>query len=332
MGNIEITKKVAKISKITGFTRLSYFLNKKRKRTIAYHNIVPDRYWDDSFHLDYSTRESSFKSQLDIMKKRLGVSLDTEDTSKVTITFDDGYLNQYSIASKIMDDKDIQGYFFCAANILNNKRVLVMDSLQYWFSYVPYGKYNIDDINLNIKDRESRKIEYIKIQSVLDLELSEKIEKLLDSTYPFSKIDIDEEFYNIRFGIIGEENINKMKKRGHKIGAHSTNHIRLSNLSIKNLDQDISTCANMIDREYNTNIFCYPFGGNEDINNNVIEITKNKGFEKAFAYCNIPLSEGYNNFFMPRMILPDSCDEDLIEFTLSGAKYMIKYRRLLPKY
>lgn len=334
MASLEIMKKVAKISKITGFTKLSYILNKNRKRTIAYHNIIPDKYWDNSIHLNHSMKESSFKKQLDIIEKRFGCTLDIYDKSKVTLTFDDGYLNQYSVASKIMDNKNMQGYFFCTANVINNNEAFIMDKLQYWISYVPYGVYNIEefDIELNINTEDSRKSEWKKISNIIGDIPIEQVEYLLDKTYPFEKIRIDTDFYKLRFEGINKNQLNEMKINGHKIGAHSAYHKRLSAMSGEELKVDISVCSDMLDRTYNTNVFCYPFGSIGDINKAVIETIRENGFKNAFAYSNNPIGEGYDEYFMPRIFIPDTDESDIIEFILSGAKHFISFRKLLPKY
>lgn len=334
MASLETMKKVAKISKITGLTSLCYKLNKNRKRTIAYHNIIPDKYWDDSLHLAHSMKESSFRKQIEIIKERFGCTLDIRDLNKVTVTFDDGYKNQYSLASKILDDENIQGYFFCTANVINNNEPFIMDKLQYWISYVPYGVYNLDEINivLNIKDKNSRKTEWEKISDIIGLVEIEKIEKMLDKLYPLDNIKINENFYKLRFKEISNDELEQMKARGHKIGAHSANHKRLSIMNNEELKNDINICKDMLGNIYNTNIFCYPFGSIEDINETVLENIKQNGFKSAFAYSNNPIEEGYNEYFMPRMFLPDTNNENIIEFILSGAKHFMSFRSLLPKY
>lgn len=334
MASLETIKKVAKISKITGFTSLCYRLNKNRKRTIAYHNIIPDQYWDDSLHLAHSMKESSFVKQLDVIQDRFGVTLNVDDVNEATITFDDGYLNQYSVASKIMNHKDLKAYFFCTANIINNNEAFIMDRLQYWFSYVPEGVYNLDEINivLNIKDKESRKIEWQKISDIIGPIEIERIEKLLDDKYPFRDISINKEFGSLRFRGISKIQLKEMKEKGHKIGAHSTNHKRLSIMDERELKKDIDMCGSMLDKVYNTKVFCYPFGSLGDINENVLKNIKDNGFHSAFAYSNNPIKEGYNEYFMPRMFLPDTDDAEIINFVLSGAKHFISFRKLLPKF
>lgn len=335
MASLETMKKVAKISKITGFTSLCYKLNKNRKRTIAYHNIIPDKYWDDSLHLAHSMKESSFIKQLEVIQDKLGITLDIYDINKATITFDDGYLNQYSVASKIMDEKNIKGYFFCTVNVINNNEAFIMDRLQYWFSYVPEGVYNLEEINiiLNIEDENSRNTEWDKISDVIleGVEI-ERIEKILDSLYPFKKIKVDKNLYKLRFTGISKEQLNEMKINGHKIGAHSANHKRLSDMSSEELYEDISLCSSMRPEIYNTKVFCYPFGSIEDISKEVIDIIKDRGFNSSFAYSNNPIEEDYNNYFMPRIFLPDTDNKDIIDLILSGAKHFMSFRNLLPKY
>ncbi|MDU2673328.1 MAG: polysaccharide deacetylase family protein [Clostridium sp.] len=338
MANIDTLKKVAKISKYTGFTSLCYFLNRNRKRTIAYHNVIPDKHWDNSIHLAHSMKESSFRKQIEVIKKKFDFDLDIYNPKTITLTFDDGYLNQCTVASKVLDENDLNGYFFCVADLINNKKTLDMDMLQYWISYVPYGEYNVEEINLslNIRDKQSRKSEWQKISDKLDegIKLCD-MKNILDNIFKFEelkKATNHNEMYKIRFNPIDFEGINKMKKNGHKIGAHTAKHLRLSRLSKYELIEDISICKYNMDKLYNTKIFCYPYGSQKDISEEVIEELKKSNFTHSFSYSNGPLNGmDYNDYFMPRMFIPDTDDEELINFVLSGAKHFFSFRKLLPK-
>lgn len=338
MASVEALKKIARISKYTGFTSLCYFLNRNRKKTIAYHNVIPDELWDDSLHLDHSMKESSFKKQVEVIKKRFKVDLDIDNSKTLTITFDDGYLNQFTIASKILDDNNIKAYFFCVDDLINNKKTLDMDVLQFWVSYVPYGKYLISKINLelNINSEADRELCWKKISDKLDegIKLIDMV-VFLNESYQLNEIinsdTYNKEMYKLRFSSIDIENIQAMKNKGNLIGAHSAKHLRLSTLNKEALEEDIRICADNIDKLYNTKVFCYPYGSVQDISNKVIDVVKGNGFEKAFAYSNGALKGyKYNEYFIPRIFLPDSDDEDLIEFVLSGAKHLIAFKKLLP--
>lgn len=338
MADMGTLKKVARISKVIGFTRLCYFFNRNRKRVIAYHNVIPDKFFDDSLHLAHSMRESSFKVQLDVMRRRFKVSTDIEDVKSLTITFDDGYLNQYEIASKAMDRYNLKGYFFCVDDLISKGDPILMDRLQYWVSYVDEGTYKLEELNvtLELKNKESRKLQWNKISNLLNSGVTqEKVEEEFEKAFSFKNIKGPKaKFLKLRFAPISKSTLKTMKENGHFIGAHSAHHRRLSLMSEEKLNEDVDICKNSSGATFNTNVFAYPYGSKEDISSTVVELIEKAGFTEAFAYSNGPLKGAfqYNKYFMPRMFLADTSDKDLIDFTLSGAKHFIAFRRLLPKW
>lgn len=338
MADISTLKKVARISKVTGFTRLCYFFNRNRKRVIAYHNVIPDKFFDDSLHLFHSMKESSFKAQLEVMRKRFRVSTDIEDVKSITLTFDDGYLNQYEIASKAMDRRNMKGYFFCVEDLISNGNPILMDMLQYWVSYVEEGTYKLEELNitLELRNEESRKLQWNKISELLNSGVTpEKVEEAFEKAYSFKYIKgPKEKFLKLRFAAIPKSSLKAMKEKGHYIGAHSAFHRRLSLMNEEQLKEDIDICKKAKENILNTNVFAYPYGSKEDISTTVLDIIAKAGFTRAFAYSNGPLKGEfqYNKYFMPRIFLADTSDKDLIDFTLSGAKHFIAFRRLLPKW
>lgn len=338
MASLDKLKKFAKVSKWSGLTSICYFFNRNRKRIIAYHNVIPDKYWDNSLHLKHSMKESSFRKQIEVINKKFHVSLDLDDKKSVTLTFDDGYLNQGLVASEILDENNINGYFFCVEDLINRNKALDMDLLQYWISYIPLGNYLIKEINLEIiiNSNEDREIQWEIISNKLDEGISLRdMRRFLDNSYSFNKLMQKEhkgnEMYDLRFLAIGLEKIEDMKRKGHKIGAHSSKHKRLSKLNKDELKEDIKICNQMMRKVYNTEVFCYPYGSIEDVTDDVIKEVKKNGFKKALAYSNSPLKNGqYNEYFIPRIFLPDTNDEDVIDFILSGAKHFMLFRKLFP--
>ncbi|MDY3959735.1 polysaccharide deacetylase family protein [Romboutsia timonensis] len=325
-----------KTSKVTGVTNLFYKLNKDRKIILAYHNVIPDKYFNDYIHLDYSIRESQFRKHLDVIKRRFNVGVDLYNTKEITITFDDGYKNQYSIASKILDEYNMNGYFFYVADLLEEKDILSIDKIQYWLDHVCPGKYENKKYNLvlDIEDTTSRRNQWIKIQTLIDNKVSfDEICDILNDMYRFEDININKKFYDLRFTPIKKYELNDMKENGHKIGAHSSSHNILSNMKKDDLNKDIDKCKDLLNKGiYNTKTFCYPFGGVEDVSEEVMNTVKEKGFSNAMSFMNTKLNNReYGQFFMPRMTLPNTYDEDYIDFILSGTYYFLRNRRLLPK-
>lgn len=321
--------------KYSGITKLFYILNRNRKKIICYHNIIPDKYFSDNINLDYAIKESNFRSHMDIITKKFNIGLDLYDSSKITITFDDGYLNQYLLGSKILDEYNINGYFFYCASLLDKQDTLLIDKIQYWIDYVKPGKYNNKKykLNLDISDKQSRRIEIKKINQLLENKISiEEVCNLLDEMYKFDSIELPKEFYTLRFTPINKINLEDMKKNGHKIGAHSSLHKALSDLTEEELEEDISKCRSLLDNGiYNTKTFCYPFGSEIEVSNKVMEKVKEKGFKNALSFVNDDFKRNNNNYFIPRMSLPDTNDEYLIDFILSGTCYFMHNYKLFPK-
>lgn len=326
---------IIKFSKYTKITNLFYKLNKNRKIIIGYHNVIPDIYFDSSTNLDFSMKESSFKKQLEIINKKFDVGLDIYNTNEITLSFDDGYLNQYSIASKILDSYKMKGYFFYCANLIDEQDILLIDKIQYWIDYADKKIYNSEkySIQLNLLNLKERRKSLDKITRLIDEKIDmQDICDELNKIFEFNNINLDKEFYNLRFTPIEIHNLETMKKMGHKIGAHSASHNILSNLSNDQLDNDISKCKEVLNNGvYNTKTFCYPFGSKKEVSDKVIEKVKSKGFDNALSFVNDVSKTDYNKYFIPRMTLPDTDDEDYIEFILSGVYYFIRNARLFPK-
>ena len=300
-----------------------------------YHNIIPDEYFDDSINLEYSISESRFRKHINFIEKKFRTGTDLLNSDQITITFDDGYLNQYSIGSQILDEKNIKGYFFCAEDLISNDRTLLIDKIQFWFDFVPYGTYKVDKLNLTfqINSEEDRKSSWSKVHKlIVDNDVSMKeIDICLDKVYAFDSIKIEQEFFDLRFKSIKENDIRKMKDKGHKIGVHSSKHLILSNMKVDELEKDIKCCIDKLGKIYNTDVYCYPFGAFEDVSDTAIDVVKKHNFKYALASLNQP--EGYKRYslhYMPRIDISRIDSEDHLDFILSGAKYLIQHRKLLP--
>lgn len=62
----------------------------------------------------YSVSADNFKEQMDYVSLSFHrpTSYEQRATSSITVTFDDGILNNYTIAYPILRDKGFKGYFF----------------------------------------------------------------------------------------------------------------------------------------------------------------------------------------------------------------------------
>ncbi len=308
-------------------TNYFYYVNKNNQIILTYHNILPDYLYDNTPHLLVSYKESIFKKHLKILKKRFKITTQLGEPNSCIITFDDGYQNNFHIAHKILKKEGIKAIFF----ISSSEETYWIDKILYWISYVPSGKYCIFSNILEIENTFQRKNSLNIIMKLLETNyFPQKIIDELNKVFPFKQIKVNKELYNLRFKKLEINQIEEMKKFGHKIGAHSNHHHILSKLSFSELKKEIEIDEKKIGELFNCNFYAYPFGTEYDINDMVINIIKKSKFNFGFLNINHPNFK-YNRLLLPRFILPPNEEEDYkIEGLLSGLRYFLKYRKKLP--
>lgn len=100
-----MTQVVAIVCYYLGIDALFYWLNRKTKRIVMFHNVLKDDLWRSGVANGVSSSASVFTKTIEECSKRFGFSLDLEDPKTLTITFDDGYANQYTTAYPILRQK-----------------------------------------------------------------------------------------------------------------------------------------------------------------------------------------------------------------------------------
>jgi peptidoglycan/xylan/chitin deacetylase (PgdA/CDA1 family) len=324
-----------------GINHLFYFLNRNRKRILSYHNVLPDAHFKNRLHEGVSHSESIFRRQIAYLASRFRFGTDLKDPRELTLTFDDGYRNQHAIAHPILMQFGIRAYFFCSLDLVKGVGPLLIDDLLLWLSYIEKGAYQIrlpgdaQPLTLTVQKDEDRlrcwKLLYPRIMENYAAVASALYDQF-DRCHSFSGIRkrIEPTYYILRFTPILPHALATMKVYGHFIGTHGKSHAPLGLMDKTTLENELKACSSEVGSTYNTAVFCFPFGGTRDVTNHIGKF----GFIHALSNINQPLSgqQSYNDFFIPRLALPNTADPAQIDFILSGAKHFLKYRRLLPKW
>lgn len=319
--------------------RLFYFLNRKRKRILTYHNVIPDRQFRDIPAEGVSHRVSVFKQQIEHLSARFPIGLNLEDPRELILTFDDGYWNQYEFVHVILKEYGIRGYFFFTLDLLSGDHPLLIDQLLFWLSYVDRGTYQVRVegrlIQLQIETDQDRHRCWQKLYPIIRPNFKSLAPSLLaefESCYPSEILvhKVDQDYYRQRFTAVLPDALNEMKSYGHMIGAHGKTHAPLAALDRAELEEEMVSCRQAIGVTFNCTAFSFPFGGVEESCQGV----SNFGFSQIFGNINCPLpaSWEYSNSFIPRMSLPNEANAAELDFILSGAKYFLTNFKLLPKW
>ena len=133
---MRITHAVAVACYWTGVDAIFYWLNRKAKRIVTFHSVLPRELWHPGAN-GVSCDLDGFKKVIDLCAKKFRFSADLFDPRTLTITFDDGYHNQYAYAFKSLREKGVPAYVFVAGDTQKSDGGLLVDKLLHWVAYAP---------------------------------------------------------------------------------------------------------------------------------------------------------------------------------------------------
>lgn len=317
-----------------GIDSLFYWLNRRAKRILCFHHVMPD-----AIHMPgingFELNETELRSCIRELKKRFWFSTDVDDARTLTLTFDDGWRNQYTTAARVLrEEGDIPAILFVSGRMIDNREplhALSMELVLHWSRFVPYGTYP-----LHIKGREYRLVienekERCAVGRVIyGLYLDDgdsrgqDLLKALDAAWPLRMIlnDLPTGYVENRLQGITTEELEELRTRGWKIGWHTHSHFPLKCLSVTAQREEL-TPAFGVDRA----VMAYPFGSPDAVDGETMKIADELGYDRVLSFMSEP-GPKYGSKFMPRYHVPIEKYE--LHFVLSGLKHFLKYRRLLP--
>lgn len=311
-----IVDKIAFLAYWLGVDALFYWLNRKAKRILTFHNVLPDALFRPGIANGVSNRLSDFENIIDECAKRFKFSTDLFDASTITITFDDGYRNQYTTAFQALHKRGIPAYLFVAGEV---NQVLTIDKLLHWVAEVPMGYIpNGNRLQYWVKDIWPR---FMSDSTRKGLSVFES----LDAVYPYDKIidGLPMGYKQERLSGISAEELDEMRSAGWKIGWHTKSHYPLAKLGEVELRKELDSPP-----EFRGVCLSYPYGNPVEVGKAALTIVEEFGYHCAVS--NTSEAEP-SRFFLPRMsVLPDK-NKYRLHFQLSGLEYFIKHRKLWPR-
>lgn len=308
-----------------GLTFIFYRKNRKKQRILVFHHIIPDSLKNDSFEQDIvCTAESKFDRLLQIINKRFRVSNEVGDSGTAMITFDDGY-RAALVADKVLSKYGNKGVFFTPVSVVNGGPLWV-DRLMGWFAYIPEGAYSIGGMDFHAGSQSERQMKFSQLMDSLYREGGYDPDKLVseaENQYPFEKLPIPEDYKLLRFKGFTSEEVETMKRKGHKIGGHSVRHDVLSLLTPEELEEDFRICSEDFGKLYNCDYYAYPYGHPRDVTENVVEVCRLSTFNYAVMneYVNAP-----DDYKLSRINISRYKSRYEVEAALSGLTRWLKER------
>lgn len=333
-----ITRIIAIFCYYLGFDALFYWLNREVKRIITFHNVMPAALLPHGKQIGLTDTEESFRQKVRFLKSRLEIGNDLSNPHQATITFDDGYLNQCEVAGRILNEEgNLPAIIFAAGRMIDNaepSEALVVDIILHWIQLVPDGCYSLNGDYAVEKQFEliatNRMAMWSKVMWPSFCNDSEskgrKLLAELDKQYAVSDVfaGCNDEYLRLRMSGITSDAMRALTERGWLIGWHTHEHFPLSKLPSDEKQKEITEAVT----DMKSIVFSYPYGELDSVDKECLLIAETAGYPCAVSNVN-----GHNplmgRYFMPRFMLDGTYYQWHME--LSGLKYFLRTRKLLPK-
>ncbi len=213
----------------------------------------------------------------------------------VLLTFDDGYIDNYTFAFPILEEFGFQGSFFIPGKTFTTHQLLDVNKIHYMLA-----SSDIQELVLDVKKKmdDYRGVEFdypsteelweqyavanrfdpaetIFVKRILQTVLPERVRNQISSDLFEKYVGISEEKLAYEL-YMSPDQLRTMKKHGMYLGIHGYDHYWLGNLPIAQMEKDISEALSTMDEFINQDewVMNYPYGSyNED----VISYIKKKG-------------------------------------------------------
>lgn len=308
-----------------GVDALMYWLNRKAKRIITFHNVLPGEL-QEAGSVGVSESLDEFVRKVDEVAKRFHFSTDLHDPSTVTITFDDGTLNEYEVAGEALRARQIPAILFVAGDVIGAgpERALVTDKILVWNQFAPDEA--VKQVFGVVIPRDELWLKYVQPGYREDgVHRGRQFLAKLEAACPVSTLleKLPEEWSRLRLSGVTQAQLDDLRARGWTVGWHTWSHYPLGMLNEQEKRKELEAPA-----EYRSVVLCYPYGDIGSIGVESIRLAEKMGYPMAVS--NDPdFSPHRGRYFRLRIALPENKYE--LHMALSGLKYFIKFGRFLPR-
>jgi|TARA_B110000196_G_scaffold315232_1_gene324539 peptidoglycan/xylan/chitin deacetylase (PgdA/CDA1 family) len=292
---------------------------------LYFHRVLKQK---DSFFPDDFT-EVEFSALLDVLKSSFELCSISEGLVKsesasekpiLCISFDDGYLDNFSNALPILQEKGVKATFFVATSGVE-RGYLDQDVVENWFrnvdaKLIPLAIRNVPggpDLG-EFPDRAKAYQTYLNYFKYLSPEYQAEIAMArLAQIHPLTAFEDC---------MMKPEHVKRLVELGHEVGGHTHSHRILTTVDDNEALDEISSCKEKLEdwTEGSVSLFAYPNGNPEkDFTEAHINMVQQCGFDFAFSTKDGGVKSGQSENpgarFLPYRREP-------VQFALSSLKIM----------
>lgn len=212
------------------------------------------------------------------------------------VTFDDGYIDCYTLAKPVLDDLGIRGIFFLPVEMLESRQLGWWDIAAYLLKRTVRRSITVNGCTYDLEREFEGSLR--RILNAFKLQKAEETEGLLGALSEACRVampTLDEQSAEVMNWAQARE----MKTAGHAIGSHTLSHRVLATLDRGAQAREIVNSRREIEAILGCSVhsFAYPVGGPQHIDLHSVALAREAGYEQAFTFntgiASIPVADRY---------------------------------------
>ena len=288
----------------------------KKALVLIYHRVVelekdpqllavsPNNFEKQIKYLKENYNVISLREMINCLKKK------KIENKSIAITFDDGYYDNLYYAKDILLKHRVPATFFVSTGYLESNREYLCDELEYVFLLnCPLKKLNLSisgkQFSEEISTEEDAINVYHKVHQFIKYLKHVEREKVLNDIYTWADIDRSRKARPSHRSLNSEELQKLAANDLIDIGAHTVNHVVLSQEDSPSKREEIRLSKDKLEELLNQKIdlFSYPFGTSSDYDMETIELLKEFEFCCGIANNQGQVVKGSDIWQVPRFLI-----------------------------
>lgn len=294
----------------------------KSAAIIRYHSIHSDRPGDlDGIPPTISHHVDLFERQIEMMSKNFNlIDMDTiSDTlsskasfprRSVAITFDDGYRNNLTLATPILEKFNVRGTFYVLSELLEHPVVPWFCQTHEYFRRCSVQRWQnpISRMESSLETPTDRNSEHRIVNGALAkmdhhsrIRALEEIRSALDAT-------------SLDFGnlLLSQDNLSELIDRDHCVGSHTHSHPNLTLVTEQEAKFQIVQSRNTLGAAFPNKIrhFCFPNPFHQPHwSKSVCNMVENAGYDSAVTCSRGIITGSTDKYAIPRCAVPHDVEQ-----------------------
>ncbi len=348
-----IRSTIASVMNATGMSALVRHARRDSLVVLCYHRVLPDVQREASPFRDLVVTPEAFEAQVALCAKHYKC-LTLRDAMTMlhsggshgpllAITFDDGYWDNYEYAYRVLDAYDAKATFFVVTSLIGSSRQLWYDQLARTTDYLADQHMRPRDWLLGQNDTLVRWLAAQKISTNVrpGRDLVQQVKTispdmrntLMDAIAArASKVGYRDKGMDT---LMTANQLRDLAEDGHEVASHTCTHPILTQLSDKDLEQEVCKSKADLERIIRGDVvsIAYPNG---DFNDTVVRAVREAGYQNAVTTMNGLNTNTSQRLSLDRVFISQDrlsnsagrCATNVMQMELNGTADLLFLRKM----